>query len=87
MESNLKQVIGIDIAQKELVCTFGVIKSDLTIGLNAHKVFKNSEQGFSTARAAPIFNMDQAKCYTRSLLTGCYGSYGGLSSKNHTFFS
>lgn len=42
----LKQVLGIDVAQKELVVTLGRMYTDLTIELYAYHVFKNSEQGF-----------------------------------------
>lgn len=44
----LKQVVGIDVAQKELVVTLGRIFEDLSIDLYAHKVFKNTEKGFVT---------------------------------------
>jgi len=42
----LKQVVGIDVAQKELVVTLGRIFEDLSIELYAYKVFKNTEKGF-----------------------------------------
>jgi transposase len=42
----LKQVVGIDVAQKELVVTLGRIFEDLSIDLYAHKVFKNTQSGF-----------------------------------------
>jgi len=38
----LKEVLGIDVAQKELVVTLGRMHEDLTIELYAHKVFKNN---------------------------------------------
>jgi len=43
----LKQVLGIDVAQKELVVTLGSMFTNLRSELYAHKVFKNSESGFS----------------------------------------
>jgi len=43
----LKQVLGVDVAQKELVVTLGRMHEDLSIELYAHKVFKNSENGFT----------------------------------------
>ncbi len=46
----LKQVVGIDVAQKELVVTLGKIFEDLSIDLYAYKVFKNTEKGFVTLR-------------------------------------
>lgn len=42
----LKQVLGIDVAQKELVVTLGRMYDDLTIELYAYNVFKNTEKGF-----------------------------------------
>lgn len=42
----LKQVVGIDVAQKELVVTVGRMFEDLSIELYAYKVFKNTEKGF-----------------------------------------
>jgi transposase len=42
----LKQVLGIDVAQKELVVTLGRMVEDLTIDLYAYKVFRNNEKGF-----------------------------------------
>ena len=42
----LKQVVGIDVAQKELVVTLGRMQEDLTIELQAYNVFKNTENGF-----------------------------------------
>ncbi len=43
----LKQVLGVDVAQKELVVTLGRMHDDLSIELYAHKVFKNTEHGFA----------------------------------------
>jgi len=42
----LKQVLGIDVAQKELVVTLGRTVQDLSIELHAFKVFRNNEKGF-----------------------------------------
>ncbi|WP_149240828.1 IS110 family transposase [Dyadobacter sp. 32] len=44
----LKQVLGVDVAQKELVVTLGRLLEDLSIELYAYKVFSNSEKGFSS---------------------------------------
>lgn len=43
----LKEVLGIDVAQNELVVTLGRLKSDLSIELYSHNVFKNKETGFA----------------------------------------
>lgn len=42
----LKQVLGIDVAQKELVVCLSKLKSDLSIEHYANKVFSNKEAGF-----------------------------------------
>lgn len=42
----VKQVVGIDVAQKELVITLGRMFDDLSIELYAYKIFKNAEKGF-----------------------------------------
>lgn len=42
----LKQVLGIDVAQKELVVTLGRMVEDTSIDLYAYKVFRNNEKGF-----------------------------------------
>jgi transposase len=45
MKQILKEVLGVDVAQKELVVTLGRMFGDLSIELYAHRVFKNSEAG------------------------------------------
>ncbi|CAN1517774.1 COG3547 Transposase and inactivated derivatives [Flavobacteriaceae bacterium] len=42
----LKQVVGIDVAQNELVVTLGRMFDDSSIELFAYKVFRNKETGF-----------------------------------------
>jgi transposase len=41
----LKQVLGVDVAQKELVVTLGRMNVDLSIDLYSHKVFRNIDTG------------------------------------------
>ena len=41
----LKQVLGVDVAQKELVVSLGRIYDDLSKEVYAHKVFSNKESG------------------------------------------
>ena len=48
MGTVLKQVLEVDVAQNELVVTFGKLIDDLTTDLVAHKVFKNTDNGFCT---------------------------------------
>lgn len=43
----LKQVLGIDVAQKELVVSLGKKFNDLSQEIYAHKVFKNTEKGMN----------------------------------------
>lgn len=43
----LKQVVGIDVAQKELVVSFGKMNSDFSVEIYAHKIFKNTENGMN----------------------------------------
>lgn len=44
----VKQVLGIDVAQKELVVCLGRMYDDLTAELHAHKTFANTPAGFNT---------------------------------------
>ncbi len=45
MKQILKQVLGVDVAQKELVVTLGKMYTDTTIDLYAYKVFRNNKSG------------------------------------------
>lgn len=42
----IKQSIGVDVAQKELVCSFGTLLDDLSFKIIARKTFANSLSGF-----------------------------------------
>lgn len=46
MNTTIKQVVGIDVAQKELVVSLGRMSSDWTPEIYASKVFSNNEKGF-----------------------------------------
>jgi transposase len=46
MKNILKQVVGIDVAQKELVAYLGILNEDLKISMIAHKTFGNQSKGF-----------------------------------------
>ena len=48
MKKILKQALGIDVAQKELVVSLGCMHEDLSIEIYAYKVFPNTKNGFST---------------------------------------
>lgn len=41
----LKQVLGVDVSQKELVVTLGRMLEDLSVELYSHRVFRNNESG------------------------------------------
>lgn len=45
--SLLKQVLGIDVSQKELVVSLGKMNADLSIELYARRVFANKDSGFT----------------------------------------
>lgn len=45
MDRTVKQVLGVDVAQKELVVTLGRMWDNFSIELYAHKVFRNTEKG------------------------------------------
>ncbi|WP_294314618.1 IS110 family transposase [uncultured Chryseobacterium sp.] len=44
----LKQVAGIDVAQKELVVTLGCLYEDFTVEFLSYKVFKNTDDGIKS---------------------------------------
>lgn len=44
----LKQVLGTDVAQKELVVSLGRLLEDLTVEIYASKVFPNTQKGFAS---------------------------------------
>ena len=48
MKKVLKQVVGVDVAQKELVTTLGRMYDDFSIELYSHRVFKNTDKGMLT---------------------------------------
>jgi transposase len=48
MKKVIKQVLGIDVAQDELVVCFGRMYDDIRIELAAHKTFDNSKKGFAS---------------------------------------
>lgn len=47
MKKVIKQVLGIDVAQQELVVCLGKMQDDWCAELYAHKTFANAEKGFS----------------------------------------
>jgi transposase len=46
MKTVVKQVVGIDVAQNELVCTFGKVYEDFKLELVTRHIFENNKMGF-----------------------------------------
>lgn len=42
----IKQTLGVDVAQDELVCSFGLLFEDLSWQIKARKTFGNHSSGF-----------------------------------------
>lgn len=70
----LKHVLGIDVAQKELVVTLGKMSDDFSINLYAHKVFNNSETGFTALSSwiRKILKEDASQVHYVMEATGVY---------------
>lgn len=51
MKQTIKQVVGIDVAQNELVCSLGRISEDMIPELYAAKTFSNTTKGFEALLA------------------------------------
>jgi transposase len=89
MQNILKQVCGIDVAQKELVVTLGHLASDLNLQLFAHKTFTNSLTGFSAlegwvkkqtdATVATRYVMEATGIYHEKLAYFLYGNKQSVS--------
>jgi len=50
MKRILKQSVGIDVAQKELVVQLGRLYEDLSTEVYAHKCFPNTAKGINTLK-------------------------------------
>jgi len=73
MKQILKQVLGVDVAQKELVVTLGSMYNDLTIDLYAHKVFKNNKSGIiSLLKWVKLLTDKEIKVHFVMEATGVY---------------
>ena len=70
----LKHVLGVDVAQKELVVTLGKMYEDFSINLYAYKVFKNSESGFTalTSWIKRLLKDEASKVHYVMEATGVY---------------
>jgi transposase len=73
MQKILKQVCGIDVAQRELVVTVGRLLGDLSVELYAYKPFPNSDNGF-TALLAWVKKLSNSDVETQFVMeaTGVY---------------
>lgn len=73
MQKILKQVCGIDVAQRELVVTLGRLLGDLSAELYAHQTFPNSDKGF-TSLLAWVKKLTNADVKTQYVMeaTGVY---------------
>ena len=73
MKKVVKQVVGIDVAQDELVCTFGKVYEDFTLELVTRHVFENKLKGFLkfSEWLEPIVNKDVQLRYVMEA-TGVY---------------
>lgn len=73
MKKVVKQVVGIDVAQDELVCTFGKVYDDFTLELVTRHVFENKPKGFVkfTEWLKPIVSKDIQLRYVMEA-TGVY---------------
>lgn len=54
----LKQVLGVDIAQKELVVSLGRLTEDLNVEIYSHRIFANKETGFKALLKWLFKNID-----------------------------
>jgi transposase len=69
----LRQVVGIDVAKDELVCTYGVIKSDFIVEFKSSMVFKNSLTGFEKlSNWALKLSLESSELYYVMEATGVY---------------
>ena len=69
----LKQVLGVDVAQKELVVSLGKMFSDFSIEIYAHNIFKNSEKGMDELlQWVKKLTLDDSKVFYVMEATGVY---------------
>lgn len=84
MQKLLRQVVGIDVAQDELVVCFGCMDEDLSLALLSRKSFENNQKGFNrlllwvkelSASGVPLrFVMEATGVYHQSLAYFLHGS-------------
>ncbi len=55
----LKQVLGVDVSQKELEVSLGKLNEDLSIEIYSHRVFSNKETGFKALNKWLLKNIDK----------------------------
>jgi transposase len=73
MKKIIKQVVGIDVAQKELVVSLSRMDEQITVEIFAHKVFANNPKGF-TALMGWVEKLTDAQVYLSYVMeaTGVY---------------
>ena len=73
MKRIVKQAVGIDVAQDELVVCMGRMHEDLTLELYSHKTFSNTAKGFEllTTWVSKLSNADVELNYVMEA-TGVY---------------
>lgn len=86
MKKVVKQVLGVDVAQKELVVTLGRMYDDLSIELYAYNVFKNNEAGI-TALIKWVQNLTIVEINVRFVMeaTGVYHQKFAYYLDEHSF--
>jgi transposase len=71
--SVLKQILGVDVSQKELVVSLGRMNDDLSIELYSYRVFRNKETGFEALHKWLQKNtVDNVGCRILMEATGVY---------------
>jgi transposase len=71
--SVLRQVLGVDVSQKELVVSLGRMNEGLSIELYAYRVFRNKETGFEALHKWLVKNTDNVvNCRIVMEATGVY---------------
>lgn len=69
----LRQVLGVDVAQKELVVSLGRLNDDLCVELYSYRVFRNKETGFEALHKWLQKNtIDDVNCRILMEATGVY---------------
>src|SRR5690554_368143 len=63
MNKVLKQVLGVDVDQRNLVITLGKLTHCLSVELYAHEIFPNNHDGFKSLLKWTQSKIDQTICF------------------------